>query len=199
MGRSAFSDSKNLLRLMVLIGIEEQLLHLPLYRMVQVVLMENPHSLYCSASQPKARPRACFGSGNVQLAWIANAGFVCLELYKVVQGVAMEKYRNTFANLALPLFAMSEPMPSRVLPHESFHSHASIVLYCIDSHLQPYQAIWPSKWCQSRPSPACSVSSLQRTVLSILLAAAGCLPESYSELCNGNMHSKCRTELSLLR
>ena len=39
---------------------------------------------------------------------------MCLELYKVVQGVALEKYRNTFANLALPLFAMSEPMPSRV-------------------------------------------------------------------------------------
>ena len=45
---------------------------------------------------------------------ILRAGFVCLELYKVVQGMDLEKYRNTFANLALPLFAMSEPMPSKV-------------------------------------------------------------------------------------
>ena len=42
------------------------------------------------------------------------AGLVCLELYKVVQDVPIEKYRNTFANLALPLFAMSEPVDSQV-------------------------------------------------------------------------------------
>ncbi len=42
------------------------------------------------------------------------AGLVCLELYKVVQDVPIEKYRNTFANLALPLFAMSEPVDSKV-------------------------------------------------------------------------------------
>ena len=43
-----------------------------------------------------------------------GAGLVCLELYKVVQDVPLEKYRNTFANLALPLFAMSEPVSSKV-------------------------------------------------------------------------------------
>eukprot|EP00736_Rhodelphis_marinus_P003571 Rmarinus@m.19049 len=37
-------------------------------------------------------------------------GFVCLELYKVIQDHKMEQFRNLFANLALPLFAMSEPV-----------------------------------------------------------------------------------------
>lgn len=38
------------------------------------------------------------------------AGLVCLELYKVVQNKPLESYRNTFANLALPLFSMAEPV-----------------------------------------------------------------------------------------
>ena len=60
---------------------------------------------------------------------LSRAGFVCLELYKVVQAVPMERYRNTFANLALPLFAMSEPMPSKVrsLPAPSLDCCASAV------------------------------------------------------------------------
>ncbi|KAK9812201.1 hypothetical protein WJX73_003893 [Symbiochloris irregularis] len=40
-------------------------------------------------------------------------GLVCLELYKVLQSKAVEDYRNTFANLAIPLFAMSEPLPPK--------------------------------------------------------------------------------------
>ncbi|KAL1177584.1 hypothetical protein V6Z11_A03G041000 [Gossypium hirsutum] len=45
-------------------------------------------------------------------------GLVCLELYKVLDGAhKVEDYRNTFANLALPLFSMAEPVPPKVMKH----------------------------------------------------------------------------------
>ncbi|KAJ4823518.1 E1 ubiquitin-activating protein [Turnera subulata] len=46
-------------------------------------------------------------------------GLVCLELYKVLDGGhKLEDYRNSFANLALPLFSMAEPVPPKVIKHE---------------------------------------------------------------------------------
>lgn len=46
-------------------------------------------------------------------------GLVCLELYKVLDGGhKVEDYRNTFANLALPLFSMAEPVPPKVVKHQ---------------------------------------------------------------------------------
>jgi ubiquitin-activating enzyme E1 len=45
-------------------------------------------------------------------------GLVCLELYKVLNGGhTVEDYRNMFANLALPLFSMAEPVPPKVIKH----------------------------------------------------------------------------------
>lgn len=45
-------------------------------------------------------------------------GLVCLELYKVLdKGHKVEDYRNTFANLALPLFSMAEPVPPKLIKH----------------------------------------------------------------------------------
>ncbi|XP_077217611.1 ubiquitin-activating enzyme E1 1-like [Tasmannia lanceolata] len=49
-------------------------------------------------------------------------GLVCLELYKVVAGGhKVEDYRNTFANLALPLFSMAEPVPPKVIKHQEMN------------------------------------------------------------------------------
>ncbi|KAK7289864.1 hypothetical protein RIF29_03859 [Crotalaria pallida] len=46
-------------------------------------------------------------------------GFVCLELYKALDGGhKVEDYRNTFANLALPLFSIAEPVPPKVFKHQ---------------------------------------------------------------------------------
>eukprot|EP01060_Flectonema_neradi_P031522 TRINITY_DN480_c0_g1_i1.p1 TRINITY_DN480_c0_g1~~TRINITY_DN480_c0_g1_i1.p1 ORF type:complete len:1102 (+),score=325.79 TRINITY_DN480_c0_g1_i1:53-3307(+) len=38
-------------------------------------------------------------------------GFVCLEMYKVVGKKPAAAFRNTFSNLALPLYSQSEPAP----------------------------------------------------------------------------------------
>ncbi|KAE8711543.1 Ubiquitin-activating enzyme E1 2 [Hibiscus syriacus] len=46
-------------------------------------------------------------------------GLVCLELYKVLDGAhKVEDYRNTFSNLALPLFSMAEPVQPKVTKHQ---------------------------------------------------------------------------------
>ena len=45
-------------------------------------------------------------------------GLVCLDLYKVLLGHKVDKFRNTFANLALPLFSMAEPVPPKISKHE---------------------------------------------------------------------------------
>jgi ubiquitin-activating enzyme E1 len=45
-------------------------------------------------------------------------GLVCLELYKAILGHPVERYRNTFANLALPLFSMAEPVPPKSFSHQ---------------------------------------------------------------------------------
>jgi ubiquitin-activating enzyme E1 len=46
-------------------------------------------------------------------------GLICLELYKVVAGGhKVEDYPNTFANLAIPLFSMAEPVPAKTIKHQ---------------------------------------------------------------------------------
>jgi hypothetical protein len=47
-------------------------------------------------------------------AWLRD---VCLVTLQVVQQKPLEAYRNTFANLALPLFAMAEPIPAKSFSH----------------------------------------------------------------------------------
>eukprot|EP00755_Sulcionema_specki_P008398 Sspe_Gene.5899::Locus_1971_Transcript_1_1_Confidence_1.000_Length_3314::g.5899::m.5899/K03178/UBE1, UBA1; ubiquitin-activating enzyme E1 len=38
-------------------------------------------------------------------------GFVCLEMYKYIGKLPSTSYRNTFSNLALPLYSRAEPVP----------------------------------------------------------------------------------------
>lgn len=58
---------------------------------------------------------------------------MCLELYKVIQGKPIEAFRNTFANLALPLFSMAEPIPPKVMPQASISSVEAPALLCLPS------------------------------------------------------------------
>eukprot|EP01083_Nonionella_stella_P026932 74116_1 len=38
------------------------------------------------------------------------AGLICLELYKIVQNKPLDQFKNAFANLAIPMITLSEPM-----------------------------------------------------------------------------------------
>nr|AFK46735.1 unknown [Lotus japonicus] len=58
-------------------------------------------------------------TASIDDAAVINDLIVCLELYKAVDGGhKVEDYRNTFANLALPLFSMAEPVPPKVIKHK---------------------------------------------------------------------------------
>ena len=63
-------------------------------------------------------------------------GVVTAEIYKVVQGYTkLEDMRNSFVNLALPLFAISEPMPVNKIKDKDFDP---ITLSAVKSIPQEY-------------------------------------------------------------
>lgn len=43
---------------------------------------------------------------------------MCLELFKVLQSKHIEDYRNTFVNLAIPFFAMAEPLAPKLIKYK---------------------------------------------------------------------------------
>jgi hypothetical protein len=43
----------------------------------------------------------------------ATAAAICVELYKILLDKPVEQLRNTFSNLALPLFTSAEPDPPK--------------------------------------------------------------------------------------
>lgn len=47
---------------------------------------------------------------------------VAVELIKVVKRCALDKYRNAFLNLALPMFVLSEPGPPKTTKLRSVDS-----------------------------------------------------------------------------
>ncbi|KAJ4779926.1 ubiquitin-activating enzyme 1 [Rhynchospora pubera] len=54
----------------------------------------------------------------IATATAAATGLVCLELYKALAGNRnLSAYRNTFANLAVPLFSIAEPVPPKTVQH----------------------------------------------------------------------------------
>ena len=58
-----------------------------------------------------------FIAGRIIPTIATTTGLVCLEIYKAILGLMVEKYRNSFANLALPLFSMAEPVPPKLNKH----------------------------------------------------------------------------------
>lgn len=46
------------------------------------------------------------------------SGLVSLELYKLLQNRPVESFRNAFLNLAIPIFALSEPVPPATFEHQ---------------------------------------------------------------------------------
>eukprot|EP00252_Welwitschia_mirabilis_P014821 TRINITY_DN32861_c0_g1_i1.p1 TRINITY_DN32861_c0_g1~~TRINITY_DN32861_c0_g1_i1.p1 ORF type:complete len:1053 (+),score=251.74 TRINITY_DN32861_c0_g1_i1:370-3528(+) len=87
-------------------------------------------------------------------------GLVCLELYKVILGHKVEKYRNTFANLALPLFSMAEPVPPKIVKHGNL-SWSVWDRWVIEGNLTLKELL---DWFQARGLSAYSISCGQSLI-----------------------------------
>lgn len=85
------------------------------------------------------------------------AGLVCLELYKVLFCHSIEKYRNSFANLALPLFSMAEPAPAKVIKHRDL-SWTLWDRWVIEGNLTVQELL---DWFQAKGLTAYSISCMQ--------------------------------------
>jgi ubiquitin-activating enzyme E1 len=107
-------------------------------------------------------------------------GLVGLELYKVVQEKPVEAYRNTFANLALPLFAMAEPVPPKNFSHNDL-TWSLWDRWVLDGDLTVQQVV---DWFKERGLNAYSISCGQSLLYNQWFGAkhAERLPVKLSEL-----------------
>lgn len=88
------------------------------------------------------------------------AGLVCLELYKVLSCHNIEKYRNSFANLALPMFSMAEPAPAKIIKYRDL-SWTLWDRWVIEGNLTLQELL---DWFQAKGLKAYSISCM-RTIL----------------------------------
>lgn len=82
-------------------------------------------------------------------------GLVCLELYKAAQEKPIEAFRNTFANLALPLFAMAEPIPPKTIKFKEEMSWTLWDRWTLDGDLTVQEVL---DWFSAKKLEAYSIS-----------------------------------------
>jgi len=110
-------------------------------------------------------------------------GFVCFELYKVMQNKKIEDYKNAFANLALPFFAFSEPIaaPSRKFGSFDWSLWSRIDLDMGDISLEKFLAHFKTLNLEVSMI-SCGVSILYSSFMTTKKKLAERLPMKMSEL-----------------
>lgn len=88
-------------------------------------------------------------------------GMVCLELYKLFnKDHKVEDFRNTFANLAIPLFAMAEPVPPKMFKYNELE-WSLWDRWILEGDLTVQELL---DWCEERKLTAYSISCGQSLI-----------------------------------
>lgn len=111
-------------------------------------------------------------------------GFVCIELYKLLQGKKIDAYKNAFANLALPFFAFSEPIeaPARKYKDIAWTLWSRIDIDEGDISLEKFLAHFQDKYQLEVSMISCGVSILYSAFMTSKKKLEERLPMKMSEL-----------------